>query len=108
MSIMLEFAMFPTDKGESVSPYVGRIIDMIDRSSIPYQLTPMGTIIECNEMDEALGIVKKAYECLKHDCSRIYSSIKFDIRAGREGGLQSKIASIEREIGRDIKISKTD
>ena len=29
MSVLLEFAMFPTDKGESVSNYVSRIIKMI-------------------------------------------------------------------------------
>ncbi|EEP60385.1 thiamine-binding protein, partial [Sulfurihydrogenibium yellowstonense] len=42
MSFLVEFSMFPTDKGESVSPYVSRIIKMIDESRIPYRLTPMG------------------------------------------------------------------
>jgi uncharacterized protein YqgV (UPF0045/DUF77 family) len=35
---MLEFAMFPTDKGVSVSNYVSRIIKMIDKSGASYQL----------------------------------------------------------------------
>jgi uncharacterized protein YqgV (UPF0045/DUF77 family) len=29
MSVLLEFAMFPTDKGTSVSAYVSKVIDMI-------------------------------------------------------------------------------
>ena len=103
MSVILEFAMFPTDKGESVSSYVSRIIDMIDRSGISYQLTPMGTIIECDKMDEALEVVKKAYECLEDDCSRIYSSMNFDIRKEKSSRLQGKIASIEKKLNKKIK-----
>ena len=38
--------MSPLDKGESLSQYVARSLDIIDKSGLPYQLTPMGTIIE--------------------------------------------------------------
>jgi uncharacterized protein YqgV (UPF0045/DUF77 family) len=37
MSFLVEFSMFQTDKGESVIPYVSRIIKMIDQSDIPYR-----------------------------------------------------------------------
>ena len=100
MSIMVEFAMFPTDKGESVSSYVSRIIEMIDNSKVSYKLTPMGTIIECDKMDEALDIIKKSYECLEADCNRIYSSIKFDIRKDKKNRLEGKINSIEKKLSK--------
>ncbi|DAB32892.1 MAG TPA: hypothetical protein CFH79_01445 [Sulfurospirillum sp. UBA11407] len=102
MSVLLEFSMFPTDKGESVSAYVSRIIEMISQSGVSYQLTPMGTIIECEQIDEALEIVKKAYECLEKDCNRIYSSLKFDIRKGQKKRLFSKIKSIEEKLGFEV------
>ena len=44
--VLLEFSMSPFDKGESLGPYVARSLDIVDRSGLPYQLTPMGTIIE--------------------------------------------------------------
>ena len=50
MSVLIEFAMFPTDKGESVSQYVSQVIKMIRESGFPYQLTAMGTIFETQEM----------------------------------------------------------
>lgn len=103
MSVLLEFSMFPTDKGESVSEYVSRIISMIDKSGMSYQLTPMGTVIECDEIDDALGIVKKAYKCLETDCSRVYSSLKFDIRKDKKYRLKTKIASIEKKLGIEVK-----
>lgn len=99
MSVLLEFAMFPTDKGESASPYVSRIIKTIRESGYPYKLTPMGTVIETTTMKEALGIIEQAYEQLEPDCNRIYSSLKFDIRKGKDNRLEGKIKSIEDKIG---------
>ena len=99
MSILLEFAMFPTDKGESVSEYVSRIIKMIDASGLSYQLTPMGTIVETGTMKEALNLIEKAYEQLEPDCDRIYSSLKFDIRRSGTNRLKQKIESVENKIG---------
>ncbi len=36
MSVLMEFAIFPTDKGESVSAYVARAIHIIKQSGHPY------------------------------------------------------------------------
>ena len=103
MSVMLEFAMFPTDKGESVSAYVSRIIKTIDESGVSYQLTPMGTIIEVETLDEALDIIKRSYGQLEADCGRVYSSLKLDIRKGKGERLRQKIASVEKKIGREVR-----
>jgi len=45
---LLDFSMSPLAKGESVSAYVARSLDIVDKSGLPYQLTPMGTIIEAS------------------------------------------------------------
>lgn len=102
MSVLVEFAMFPTDKGESVSPYVSRIIDMIDKSGTPYQLTPMGTIIECDSICEATTLINHAYEQLAPDCERVYSSIKLDIRKNKGNRLKQKIQSVQTQLGREV------
>ncbi len=100
MSVLMEFAMFPTDKGESVSPYVSRIIKMIDESGFEYRLTPMGTVVEAGSLQEIMGIVEKAHEVLEPDCNRIYSTIKLDIRKGAENRLEGKVKSVEEKIGK--------
>ncbi len=102
MSFLLEFSMFPTDKGESVSQYVSRIIDKIDRSGVAYQLTPMGTVVESESMDEILSIIKMAYEQLEPDCNRVYSSMKLDVRKGKKSRLKQKLASIEKVLDRKV------
>ena len=99
MSVLLEFAMFPTDKGESISPYVSKVIQMIRESGATYQLTAMGTIIETKTLPEALAIVQQSYDILEPDCDRVYSSLKFDIRKGKSECLTQKIKSVESIIG---------
>jgi len=102
MSVLVEFAMFPTDKGESVSAYVSRIIKMIDESGVPYKLTPMGTVFEIETMEEALDIINKAYKQLEPDCNRVYSVVKFDIRKGKSNRLVQKIQSVEKKLGKEV------
>ncbi len=99
--MLLEFTMYPTDKGESVSEYVARSIEIINASRLPYQLTPMGTIIE-GEWDELMAVVKKCHERMNKDCNRISCSIKIDWRKGKTGQLKQKIQSIEKRLGKPI------
>jgi len=99
MSVLMQFAMFPTDKGASASPYVSRVIAMIRDCGFPYQLSAMGTIIETETLEEAQSVVTKAYSLLQADCSRVYCTVTFDIRDGAAGRMQQKIASIEEKIG---------
>ena len=99
MSVLLEFAMFPTDKGESLSAEVSRIIAMVRESGISHQLTAMGTIVETETLEEALALVQRAWEVLDEaGCNRAYSSLKLDIRKGKSGRLAGKVASVEKKI----------
>lgn len=99
--VLLEFSMFPTCVGESKSAYVARIIDIIDRSGVTYQLTPMGTILE-GEWAEVMGVVTACFEALKADCPRISTQLKIDYRAGTESRMKAKIAAVENHLGRTL------
>jgi uncharacterized protein (TIGR00106 family) len=100
--VLLEFSMFPLDKGESLSRYVARSIDIIDRSGLAYQVHAMGTVLE-GEFDQALDVVRRCYEAMAVDCQRIECSIKIDARQGASGRLQGKVASVEQNLGRAIR-----
>ena len=100
MSVLLEFSMFPTDKGESVSAYVSQVIKMIAETGVEYRLTAMGTVVETKTLKQALEIVEKAYQVLDDQgCRRIYSSLKLDIRRDKENRLSGKVASVKAKIG---------
>ncbi len=99
--VLLEFSMSPFAKGESLSPYVARSLDIIDKSGLPYQLTPMGTIIE-GEWAEVMAVVTACFEAMQSDCERISTQIKIDYRAGPGGRIQSKIDAVEQRLGRKL------
>lgn len=99
--VLLEFAMAPGGKGESVSEYVARILDIIDRSGVPYQLTPMGTILE-GDWDQVMGVVTACFKALEADCSRIGVNLKVDYRAGPSSRLKCKTAKVEERLGRKL------
>ena len=100
--VLLEFAMSPGGKGESVSEWVARILDVIDRSGVTYQLTPMGTILE-GSFDEVMAVVAACFRALEPDCPRIGMNLKMDYKPGTESRLKSKVAAVERHVGRKLR-----
>ena len=100
--VLLEFAMSPTGQGGSLSPYVARILDVIDRSGVRYQLTSMGTILE-GEWDEVMAVVGQCFRALEPDCERIGMNLKMDWRRGTDSRLRSKIDAVEQQLGRALK-----
>ena len=102
MSVLLEFSMSPIGKGESVGKYVARSLAIIDASGVPYRLNPMGTVLE-GTWDEVMSVVKKCYTAMAKDCGRISCSIKIDARKGKDGRLESKVKSVERQVGRKLR-----
>jgi uncharacterized protein (TIGR00106 family) len=99
--VLLEFSMTPSTQEESKSPYVARILDVIDRSGLSYQLTPMGTIIE-GDWAEVMAVVTDCFKALEVDCPRISSQIKIDYRAGTHSRMKSKMAAVETILGRKL------
>jgi uncharacterized protein (TIGR00106 family) len=99
--VLLEFSMTPLDKGESVSAYVARSLDIVDKSGLPYQLTPMGTIVE-GEWADVMAVVTACFERMRADCGRISTQVRIDYRAGAGGRLKSKVESVEQKLGRKL------
>ena len=100
--VLLEFSMSPMTKGESVSPYVSRSLEIIDKSGLDYRLNPMGTVIE-GSLEEVFSVVKACFDRMQEDCDRISTVIKIDYRKGAKGRLTSKIDSIEKILGKGMK-----
>ena len=97
MSLLINFSIFPLDKGESVSRYVARAVKTIEDSGLPDRIGPMGTSIE-GEWDEVMDEVKRCFENLKEDCSRVYMVIAGDYRKTGSDRIDSKVESVERKL----------
>ncbi len=95
MSVMAQFAIFPTDKGDSVAPYVARAIQVIKDSGLPYVFGPMGTTIE-GEWSEVMDCITRCHQVLEEDSDRIYLALTMDSRKGRVNGLKTKVEHVEQ------------
>jgi uncharacterized protein (TIGR00106 family) len=100
--VLLDFSMTPLGKGDSVSSYVARCLEVVAASGLDYRLHAMGTTLE-GDLDNVLAVVHRCFEVLQTDCDRISCSIKIDYRKGPGGRLQSKVRKIEDLVGRPLR-----
>ena len=100
---MFQLTMFPTTKRTaSASEDVARVIDIIDKSGLPYKLGPMSTSIEGN-WTPVMDVINKARLMLRRRHNRIYINITIDDRKGAGRQLTGKIKSVEKRLGRELK-----
>src|SRR5258708_16586247 len=96
--VLLDFSMTPLDKGESVSLYVARCLEIVAASGLDYRLHAMGTTLE-GELDQALDVVRRCFQALEADCDRISCSIKIDYRKGPPSRLDGKVQKVQALVG---------
>lgn len=99
--VLAELSITPMDKGSHVGEYVARVLDVIDKSGLTYQLTAMGTLIE-GEWDPVFGVITRCFEALRTDCTRISCSVKIDYQAEKKNLLKSKVTSVEEKLHRKL------
>jgi uncharacterized protein (TIGR00106 family) len=100
--VLLDFSMTPLGKGESVSPFVARCLEVVAASGLDYRLHAMGTTLE-GELSDVLATVERCFEALQTDCDRISCSIKIDYRKGPGGRLKSKVQKVQSLLGDQLK-----
>lgn len=100
MSAIMNFAIFPIDKGEHIGDYVSKVVEFIKESGLSYQFSPMGTIIEAPTVPELLKVVEKAYEIMDPISDRVYCVMNMDYNKNKTDLIQKKRASVENRIGK--------
>lgn len=95
--VLVELSIYPMDKGVHLSSFVARVVHVIQKSRIKYQLTSMGTIIE-GEWAEVLRVVDACFKELDRDCDRIIVNLKADSKRGQKNLMESKVKSVEEKL----------
>lgn len=99
--MLAEFSVFPVGARESLSKEVAKVIDIIDRSGLPYTVTAMSTVVEGN-WDEVMALIKKCHMSMKRSHGRIYTSIVIDDRKGAVRRLTGKVDDVEKILKRKL------
>jgi uncharacterized protein (TIGR00106 family) len=97
MSVIVDLAIFPMDKGGSVSDYVSRAVKIIKGCGLSYQFGPMGTAVE-GEWDEVMNVVGRCFRALERDSERVYMTLKIDYKKGSDNRITTKVKSVEDKL----------
>lgn len=90
----------PLGKGESVSAYVARCLDVIEASGVTHELGPMGTTLE-GSWEEVMEVARRCVAELEDDCDRVSVLLKIDHRREGPGRLARKMESVRGARDRD-------
>ncbi len=101
--MLFQVTIFPTDdRTPSASKAVAEVIDLIDKSGIPYKTSSMSTIIE-GDWRPVMALINKCRLKLLKTHSRLYIVITVDDRKWVKRRLTGKVDSIEKVLGRKVK-----
>ncbi len=100
--MIVEFSVLPIGRGEELAELVSKIVDIVDGSGIPYQLTAMGTIVE-GEWDDVFELIKECHSKMRQHAARVVTSITIDDREKAKGRLSGKVHDVEEILGRKLK-----
>ena len=104
--MLVAFSIAPSGTGEleltgdSVSAAVADAVRVVRESGLPNRTDAMFTTVE-GEWDECMNVVRKACEAVGRYGSRVSLVLKADIRPGRTGELDAKVARVEAHLVQD-------
>ena len=82
----------------SLSAYVARVLKILEDSGLPYQLTPMGTIIQ-GDPQEIMEVVLKMHNSLfSQGIQRVVTTLKIDERRDKPLTMEGKVAAVKEKL----------
>ncbi len=100
--MLVQFSIFPVGGGEELAKSVAKIVDIIDKSKLPYQTTAMSTTVE-GGWEEVFGLIKRCHHAMRKEHNRVYLVITCDDRRSAKGRLEGKVNDVEKILKRRIR-----
>lgn len=96
--IHAEISIYPVGTGTtSASFYIAKAIEVIRDAGIKYQITPMGTLLEAENIDEIHNVTKQMIEVVHNlGVLRVEVVLKIDSRKDKQVKLEEKLESIKK------------
>ncbi len=96
--MIVELSAVPIGVGESLSRYIAKVIEVIKKKGIKYELHPMGTVMELESFNQLSELLEEINRTLFDEGSpRNYFVIKIDNR-GRGGSMEGKVRSVMEKL----------
>ena len=94
--IISQLSIAPIGKDVSVSKYVKKVIDVINKYDVRYETNAMATVIETKDLETLFKIVQSAHMTLINSgVPRVITELKIDDRRDKNVTIDSKIKAIQ-------------
>ena len=101
--MLVEFSIVPLGTGSSsIGDQLAEVLNIVDKSGLPYKANPMGTVVE-GSWDAVFGLIKKCHTRIMKSSERAVTTITIDDRKGKPNRINKKVESIERRLKRTLK-----
>jgi len=100
--MLVEFSIVPIGKGSSISDDVAKVLNIVDKSGLPYKINPMGTVVE-GSWDDIMELIRKCHRAVLKGKERVVTSIKIDDRKRKRNMIEGKVRSVEKRLHRSLK-----
>jgi len=96
MPVVVELNIIPLGEGASVGKVLAYAIKELEKLNVKYQVTPMCTIFEAENVGEAFRIVEAAHEALfRVGVKRVVTTVRVDDRRDVSRGMNEKVKSLK-------------
>lgn len=97
--MIVQFSTSPVGEGVGVSGYVAEALREVKNSGLRFQLTPMSTILEAENVEDALRVVMRAHEAIfRAGAKRVVTDIKIDDRRDKPRRMEDKVEKVLRNL----------
>jgi uncharacterized protein (TIGR00106 family) len=94
--VIIEFNIIPVGAGVSVSRFLVTALKELEKRGIKHEITPMSTIFEAENVEEAFKTITAAHEAVfKTGVKRVVTTTKIDDRRDREKKMGEKVESLK-------------
>ena len=98
MSVVALLSVAPVIE-DSMAAEVAKAVDALEDFDVSYETTPMGTILEADDIEELMAATTAAHRAV--DADRVSTFLKIDDKRTRDHDAAEKVAAVERELGRE-------
>lgn len=100
--MLVELTIIPIGTGAHLADQLANIVGIVDRSGLPYELTPSGTCIE-GEWDDVMPVVRRCHEEARTRSSHIQTFISIEDEMNEKNKLRSNVEALEKRIGHPLR-----
>ena len=96
---IMEIKIIPLGtQSASVSEHVANAVKVLEQKNVRHQLTPMGTIIEADSVEQLLDVAAQMHKTTLRHIDRVVTFIELDERKDKKLTMEDKLKSVQEKL----------